>query len=948
MNKKAARLIELNLHPVLLGKSGDALKRPQLKGWQTANYTLDDLETWPARANVGVRCGKTRNGRYLYVFDFDYDAAAIFPQWQEKAAAIVGRELVTVSTGKGYHVYIVTRQPHTDRTLAARPVTDSAGKTREEVLIEIRGDRQQVVTPGSLHPSGRRYKLISNTKFDDIPQVTEDQYQALVNAAKAFDLRPVATVTARKTVDAATFHGVGELAGVANCLDYARRFIGGQTKTEPNGDIRFTGNGGLLIKADGSGWYCFSEQTGGGLPDLIAWHRHIGVGEALALLHPAPSDTFAPCHFELHDDPNGLTIELKEGQFLGDVQIDLPDHAYLTANTGTGKTTWAVTLPGKVLLVVPTVAILQQQAGRWPKAAVYYQDMKTVKGGEDLIITTPDSLPKVFQYINATEYTLVVDEAHNIAVAGYRQKAYDNVVRCLNGSWQKVILMTGTPLPLVTQNLSLFEVVKVRSPLRKQTAQRVVYQKGESLAACVARVPLNGRSLIFLQDKQKKLDRLVSLLYQKGFTPDQLALINADTREDAAYKTLVDHETVTDSTRVVISTSVIAEGFNIRTPFDTVHLLSGVSSVIAQQIVNRFRTAAAGVVYWYNRGEKKGKLFDVNKIALQVLQDSQALADSLNDCEAADLNEADIAMIEWQRSRALAASYLYTTQLVETEEDIETGHKYWQPSPTGVNHAVYRLLEHAECENPAIFKRHTAVYGWEWLPDCVAGETLDDTSKKQAAAFAEEKAEDRAAVINLVIDQIEAAGVDVLKHNIRAGTGERLYHALGVSILTYYDILGDFQTACNLARETGTSTRKINTMKRRLKIQLRRNEPVGGIIQNAIYMIFETGARLTPDQIKERLEAVYMSDPVLSLYATKQSRNAPEPLTNKKAVQILADHYNLKRCKIQENGAWVNAWELVDDVPEGLFFSQKSVCSKQNTKFCEKRQPVTADASIPF
>ena len=35
-NEKALRLIELGLHPVLLGSAGDDLKRPLRKGWRTA------------------------------------------------------------------------------------------------------------------------------------------------------------------------------------------------------------------------------------------------------------------------------------------------------------------------------------------------------------------------------------------------------------------------------------------------------------------------------------------------------------------------------------------------------------------------------------------------------------------------------------------------------------------------------------------------------------------------------------------------------------------------------------------------------------------------------------------------------------------------------------------------------------------------------------------------
>jgi hypothetical protein len=64
-----------------------------------------------------------------------------------------------------------------------------------------------------------------------------------------------------------------EGTSIHNCLDYARRFLSSQEQIEGNGDIRFLGHGGLLITADGRGWYSFSGDQGGGLPELITWHQ---------------------------------------------------------------------------------------------------------------------------------------------------------------------------------------------------------------------------------------------------------------------------------------------------------------------------------------------------------------------------------------------------------------------------------------------------------------------------------------------------------------------------------------------------------------------------------------------------------------------------------------------------------------------------------------------------
>ncbi|MBX3055898.1 MAG: bifunctional DNA primase/polymerase [Anaerolineae bacterium] len=129
VNKKALRLIELGLHPVLLGREGDNLKRPLLKGWQTAVYTAADVRTWPPQNNVGIRCGlqrslprTSRGGRHLIVFDFDGEATRIYPTWRRAVVQRFRQPLVTVVSARGYHSYFFTSGAHPGRTLAGRYV----------------------------------------------------------------------------------------------------------------------------------------------------------------------------------------------------------------------------------------------------------------------------------------------------------------------------------------------------------------------------------------------------------------------------------------------------------------------------------------------------------------------------------------------------------------------------------------------------------------------------------------------------------------------------------------------------------------------------------------------------------------------------------------------------------------------------------------------------------
>lgn len=277
-SKKAKRLIQLGLQPVLLGRSGNDLKRPLLKGWQTAVYTITDVGRWPSRHNLGIRCGCQRDGRALLVFDFDEEAERVFPDWLGKIAFLITEPLVIVASGRGYHVYFYTHEAYSGCTLAGRygdAAPPANGRKRLFKYIETLGEGRQVVSAGSRHPSGRRYRFYSQATYVDIPHLSAEQYQQLVALSRRFDQRP--KQPPRNTAAQAK-QLPRLLPGVDNCLTYARRFLSSAEQVERNGDIRFLGYGGLLVTGNGRGWYSFSDESGGGLPELIAWHQAL-IGE---------------------------------------------------------------------------------------------------------------------------------------------------------------------------------------------------------------------------------------------------------------------------------------------------------------------------------------------------------------------------------------------------------------------------------------------------------------------------------------------------------------------------------------------------------------------------------------------------------------------------------------------------------------------------------------------
>jgi hypothetical protein len=163
-------------HPTQPGKT-KATWKPYMKKIASMNR----LQQWfqDGCLNITVVCGQVSGG--LVVFDFDYDAAVIFPRWWQ-AIGPLAQVLVVVKSFKGYHVYLRVRGQRV-------PCQKIAFNEDGEVLIEIKGEGGVIQAPPSRHPSGCRYQWRQGNNTQ-IPHLTMNAYEHLLAEAQAFDRRP--------------------------------------------------------------------------------------------------------------------------------------------------------------------------------------------------------------------------------------------------------------------------------------------------------------------------------------------------------------------------------------------------------------------------------------------------------------------------------------------------------------------------------------------------------------------------------------------------------------------------------------------------------------------------------------------------------------------------------------------------------------------------------------
>lgn len=944
-NANANSLLTLGLTPVLLGNAGEKLKAPIQTNWPNLRPTAADVARWPAANNVGIRLGETADpGRFVYCFDFDNEAETIFANWRERASELVSETPVVVATGKGFHFYVYNGQRRVGYHVAeADPAVEPDGKKR--VLIELRGFGQpgqanhMMVAAGGRHPNGGQYRFISGG-YSQIPTVDDVVFDQLVDLAKTFDRRPANDPVVVRRAEGGErrpgrfLQGTGELATVADCLDYVERFVAGKVKKQGK-DYRVEGQGygGLTIRGDRTGWFLHSAGIGGGLADLVAWHRNITRDDAAAMLREKPQ-----AHYTLRAGEYGTTIHLTGGQFMGDVVVDedgLPKRANLRARTGVGKTTWAAELPGQVVLIVPTQAVLEQLQAHHA-ADCYYQHSKTATNASRLILTTPESFGRLLQKIDAGLFTLVVDESHLIPQAGFRRRAYADIVAAVGPSagWRRVVLMSGTPLPLVGGELAVFENVVVGSDQREQPATRVVWrtppdEKGKTRGDLVAAVGLHldprkdVRHLIYVNDKGKRADALHFECRRRGYDWDSIAFVNADRRGDRAYRSIVNDEVLPDDVRVVIATAIIETGVNLRNPGErwAVHFASAVSSVEAQQVVSRFRDQSP-VVYWYNAGIGAMSRGDYVRTGSELLQAAEAIAAELNAAELTELVDAavdDAMLAEYRHLRRRHAARLGTGVLVEfhrdpfDDEDLRAATGYWRPSAVGVNNVAFDIMRRAETRHPDLFKVATGRYNWRWADDVVAVVELTRAERKERDGFVEERAEERAVYVGALAEDLRKLVVDDARAMLRGKkTADEDLRAVARIAVRVDEVNGnDWSKACDAAAFSELRTRRANSLVRRLEIQ---NDRDRDPLARWFYSAFLVGERLTPDAILTKIREHYLADPWLrSLVADRPGGWHPETMTARKAVGILTDFYSVKRCKIDDGDGRVNGWELVDD-----------------------------------
>lgn len=256
--------------------------------------------------------------------------------------------------------------------------------------------------------------------------------------------------------------------------------------------------------------------------------------------------------------------------------------------TGSGKTTSFINAFKELqdsskhfyIFSAPTVTLTQQCANNHGLMAIKGQTkdlFKTIhtyiKNQNRVFVSTYDMVPVLIEMLQTMNdplkisYTLVVDEMHKF-VTDYDKEYRFDAVQKLNEAGKNArafVGLSGTIDDIYKNDFNKVIHIDNGNPASPCT-EFAVYtykKKKEGLAELVKLIEIwstKRKLLIFIQSKDKIM-QIQDALRQQGIT---VRTVSADSKKNATYKQLVENETIEESVQVVLSTSVIADGVNIK------------------------------------------------------------------------------------------------------------------------------------------------------------------------------------------------------------------------------------------------------------------------------------------------------------------------------------------------------------------------------------------------
>ena len=329
----------------------------------------------------------------------------------------------------------------------------------------------------------------------------------------------------------------------------------------------------------------------------------------------------------------------------------------LTAPMGTGKThfiindlfKYAQQIGRKVILVVPGAKQLENLSNNKGLAVVYHR--MPVYMGNDLVATTPDSLPKITAELEDNSYILAVDETHERYTSRYRESYRNNNVEQAEKRAFKSVHMTATPRILFNDNFEKVININSQSIIKNDIEiLKVNGSFGDTMVSLSKKLIKQGKQPILFNNNIKDNEAIARLIevkekitmleYEEGqlniFKPGEKSVTKEVTRVSVeTVKSGKDNPDIAEGrikTNFTATTSSIMAGIDLETEKEAVLIVNTTNLVIDNliQLIGRFRKGIKVILLVPNKEEKK-KFFILEDKAFKSIREALKVRDYAND-----------------------------------------------------------------------------------------------------------------------------------------------------------------------------------------------------------------------------------------------------------------------------------------------------------------------------
>jgi hypothetical protein len=319
----------------------------------------------------------------------------------------------------------------------------------------------------------------------------------------------------------------------------------------------------------------------------------------------------------------------------------------ICAPLGSGKTQAIVReahkINHKVLYAVPLIFNVEQFSKKYKFADKIDNHTKPSVGknklrDKNVVFCTYDTADRIIRTMlrkDTKNYTLVIDEAHNLVCQSLFRDQALRKLRENRKKFNKVIYITGTPEVLIP-------VLKKESPELKViefSRKKFTYNKGSynliALSKCnphryileqLSKKPVKGITIIVEEDIHN-LEVLSDLLIAYGLArQDEICFMSSNQKYTKVYGDIVILEKLPDNIKFLLSTSVISDGANLNnTNINAFYSINWFDLIKLRQMQSRLRKANKQLKY-YDVIVNEGATDDQSETAIRDIQHHFALS----------------------------------------------------------------------------------------------------------------------------------------------------------------------------------------------------------------------------------------------------------------------------------------------------------------------------------